>query len=208
MLDRLDKDRLTGPSKDGTTLQIARPRNTDLSLVSGACNTVSGHRSTNPPSDKKINSDKTERLERSGNSNITGGYICTRCGTLRSPEWRKGPHGPKTLCNACGCKSFLFRHSVSTAKTGSTLDKRINTKRTAYPLNTSRSFLDLLKLRSGVSKSTCTLSSYVELPCLTSITLRHGTHARFSQPQLRSQLLTGSINTNGWFFHHVLKALD
>jgi PAS domain S-box-containing protein len=35
-------------------------------------------------------------------------YVCTDCGTLASPEWRKGPSGPKTLCNACGCKSNYF----------------------------------------------------------------------------------------------------
>merc|ERR1711991_214132 len=27
---------------------------------------------------------------------------CSFCGTQNSPEWRKGPSGPKTLCNACG----------------------------------------------------------------------------------------------------------
>ncbi|KAI8812757.1 hypothetical protein BJ742DRAFT_791690 [Cladochytrium replicatum] len=27
---------------------------------------------------------------------------CRQCGTTTSPEWRKGPDGPKTLCNACG----------------------------------------------------------------------------------------------------------
>ncbi|KAK9377179.1 uncharacterized protein V1513DRAFT_477315 [Lipomyces chichibuensis] len=31
-------------------------------------------------------------------------YVCTECGTLDSPEWRKGPQGPKTLCNACGLR--------------------------------------------------------------------------------------------------------
>ncbi|AEO69997.1 uncharacterized protein THITE_2120791 [Thermothielavioides terrestris NRRL 8126] len=31
-------------------------------------------------------------------------YVCTDCGTLESPEWRKGPSGPKTLCNACGLR--------------------------------------------------------------------------------------------------------
>ncbi|KAI7855331.1 hypothetical protein BDC45DRAFT_505947 [Circinella umbellata] len=31
-------------------------------------------------------------------------YVCTDCGTATSPEWRKGPHGPKTLCNACGLR--------------------------------------------------------------------------------------------------------
>jgi PAS domain S-box-containing protein len=31
-------------------------------------------------------------------------YVCTDCGTLDSPEWRRGPNGPKTLCNACGLR--------------------------------------------------------------------------------------------------------
>lgn len=31
-------------------------------------------------------------------------YVCTDCGTLDSPEWRRGPSGPKTLCNACGLR--------------------------------------------------------------------------------------------------------
>lgn len=32
--------------------------------------------------------------------------LCTSCGTVESPEWRRGPMGLNTLCNACGCKSF------------------------------------------------------------------------------------------------------
>ena len=30
--------------------------------------------------------------------------VCTSCGTSSSPEWRQGPDGPKTLCNACGIR--------------------------------------------------------------------------------------------------------
>lgn len=30
--------------------------------------------------------------------------ICTSCGSTNSPEWRKGPSGIKTLCNACGLR--------------------------------------------------------------------------------------------------------
>ncbi|KAM0259974.1 hypothetical protein ACHAQJ_003067 [Trichoderma viride] len=47
-------------------------------------------------------------------------YVCTDCGTLDSPEWRKGPNGPKTLCNACGlrwAKKEKKRNSVSTPLT-------------------------------------------------------------------------------------------
>ena len=41
--------------------------------------------------------DKKKKLK------VADEYVCTDCGTLDSPEWRKGPNGPKTLCNACGC---------------------------------------------------------------------------------------------------------
>lgn len=35
---------------------------------------------------------------------LKGQHHCGDCGTGDSPEWRKGPNGPKTLCNACGCE--------------------------------------------------------------------------------------------------------
>jgi GATA zinc finger len=30
--------------------------------------------------------------------------VCEQCNTRNTPEWRRGPNGPKTLCNACGLK--------------------------------------------------------------------------------------------------------
>ncbi|MCO5593733.1 hypothetical protein L7F22_047750 [Adiantum nelumboides] len=45
------------------------------------------------------------------NSPVSGvttsiGYLrtCTLCGTTRTPLWRSGPEGPKSLCNACGIR--------------------------------------------------------------------------------------------------------
>lgn len=29
---------------------------------------------------------------------------CTHCETTKTPQWREGPSGPKTLCNACGVR--------------------------------------------------------------------------------------------------------
>ncbi|KAK2768539.1 blue light receptor [Arachnomyces sp. PD_36] len=56
-----------------------------------------------PPTDKKEpvkggngNRKKTEKPPKE--------YECQRCGKCSSPEWRKGPNGPKTLCNACGLR--------------------------------------------------------------------------------------------------------
>lgn len=51
------------------------------------------------PIDKEGRSgDKKKKMK------VADEYVCTDCGTLDSPEWRKGPSGPKTLCNACGLR--------------------------------------------------------------------------------------------------------
>ncbi|KAM0752942.1 hypothetical protein T439DRAFT_354408 [Meredithblackwellia eburnea MCA 4105] len=36
--------------------------------------------------------------------NKVGPKACESCGTMNSPEWRKGPGGVKSLCNACGLR--------------------------------------------------------------------------------------------------------
>ncbi|KAG8533823.1 uncharacterized protein KY384_001564 [Bacidia gigantensis] len=49
--------------------------------------------------------DKDNRLgDKKKKLKVADEYVCTDCGTLDSPEWRKGPTGPKTLCNACGLR--------------------------------------------------------------------------------------------------------
>lgn len=50
--------------------------------------------------DQQVRSmDESDRRKR-----LKGEYRCSDCGTSDSPEWRKGPKGPKTLCNACGLR--------------------------------------------------------------------------------------------------------
>ena len=34
--------------------------------------------------------------------NANGSPVCLGCGATGTPEWRRGPMGPRTLCNACG----------------------------------------------------------------------------------------------------------
>ncbi|KAF9527038.1 hypothetical protein CPB83DRAFT_857045 [Crepidotus variabilis] len=50
-----------------------------------------------PPEDGS----KKKKAKRNHNSEQ---YVCVTCGRTDSPEWRKGPAGPKTLCNACGLR--------------------------------------------------------------------------------------------------------
>lgn len=51
--------------------------------------------------------------DRKKKTKIADEYVCTDCGTLDSPEWRKGPSGPKTLCNACGCKLSFYVQTLT-----------------------------------------------------------------------------------------------
>ncbi|CAI7614285.1 unnamed protein product [Penicillium bialowiezense] len=49
--------------------------------------------------DQERNAQEGDRRKR-----LKGQHVCGDCGTADSPEWRKGPNGPKTLCNACGLR--------------------------------------------------------------------------------------------------------
>ncbi|KIR34516.1 white collar 2 protein [Cryptococcus deuterogattii MMRL2647] len=61
------------------------------------------------------------KRQKSGTGGPIGGsegetmYVCVTCGRTDSPEWRKGPLGPKTLCNACGLR-WAKRNSTQIPK--------------------------------------------------------------------------------------------
>ncbi|KAK4411237.1 GATA transcription factor 4 [Sesamum angolense] len=40
----------------------------------------------------------------SGRENTEVARRCTHCASEKTPQWRTGPLGPKTLCNACGVR--------------------------------------------------------------------------------------------------------
>ncbi|GAB7354016.1 hypothetical protein MBLNU459_g4605t1 [Dothideomycetes sp. NU459] len=51
-----------------------------------------------------LDRDREGSKEKKKKLKVADEYVCADCGTLDSPEWRKGPKGPKTLCNACGLR--------------------------------------------------------------------------------------------------------
>ena len=40
---------------------------------------------------------------------------CKQCGTSKTPMWRSGPLGPKTLCNACGVRAQRAQQRTRTS---------------------------------------------------------------------------------------------
>ncbi|CAK9134957.1 unnamed protein product [Ilex paraguariensis] len=41
--------------------------------------------------------------------------VCADCSTTKTPLWRSGPKGPKTLCNACGIRQRKARRAMAAA---------------------------------------------------------------------------------------------
>ncbi|KAH7444306.1 hypothetical protein KP509_02G072900 [Ceratopteris richardii] len=50
--------------------------------------------------------------------NIDSLRTCTICGTSRTPLWRSGPSGPKSLCNACGIKAHKRKRLQEAMRVG------------------------------------------------------------------------------------------
>ncbi|KAF7813553.1 GATA transcription factor 15-like [Senna tora] len=49
---------------------------------------------------------------------------CADCGTSKTPLWRGGPAGPKSLCNACGIRSRKKKRAILGMNKGSTEEKK------------------------------------------------------------------------------------
>jgi hypothetical protein len=59
--------------------------------------------------------------------------ICLHCGSNQTPEWRKGPLGGNTLCNACGLQyAKIVKRENAIRNTGGNL---LNRMKIDYILN-------------------------------------------------------------------------
>ncbi|GLI65442.1 hypothetical protein VaNZ11_008819 [Volvox africanus] len=50
--------------------------------------------------------------------NRKGTRCCVECGATSTPQWREGPMGPKTLCNACGVRRQRLLRKQQAATVG------------------------------------------------------------------------------------------
>ncbi|OIS99899.1 PREDICTED: putative GATA transcription factor 22 [Nicotiana attenuata] len=72
------------------------------------------------PSYPLESTDYSSNSSNNSNNNIPI-RVCADCNTTKTPLWRSGPKGPKTLCNACGIRQRKARRAMAAAANGETL---------------------------------------------------------------------------------------
>ncbi|XAR70845.1 hypothetical protein NMG60_11027876 [Bertholletia excelsa] len=87
------------PGKWTSRLMVLSPASPEMELPSSDPNAASS-------SVKKTVKSTSKKKESSDNAASGGGEgrKCLHCATDKTPQWRTGPMGPKTLCNACGVR--------------------------------------------------------------------------------------------------------
>jgi len=66
---------------------------------------------------------------------------CGECGVNFSPEWRRGPKGPHTLCNACGLRYSKMQKKKSHVNSSACPNDRMTVAFLLNPLNTEEAEL-------------------------------------------------------------------
>ena len=88
-----------------------------LNLAIDGSQLISGETPSVPSKDPDKSKSASPRVV--GKKPATGEKIkpatkCLGCGTTETPEWRRGPMGPRSLCNACVSEVVLrCQHTVA-----------------------------------------------------------------------------------------------
>lgn len=97
-MDRLDPQRANAAAEQAG--RLAESSGSD-SRAGPSAHTTSGL----PPAAQQQAIDSranTGQNQRNPSAQAQHQQTCESCGTNTTPEWRRGPTGPRTLCNACG----------------------------------------------------------------------------------------------------------
>ncbi|XP_043706240.1 GATA transcription factor 12 [Telopea speciosissima] len=93
------------PGKARSKRSRAAPINWSSRLLVLSPTTSSSESDVASSSGKKITKGTAKKKEVSDIAGVNGeGRKCLHCATDKTPQWRTGPMGPKTLCNACGVR--------------------------------------------------------------------------------------------------------
>lgn len=80
--------------------------------------------------------------------------VCQRCGTTETPEWRRGPGGVKTLCNACGLfHAKLVKRKGAALAAEEVLNNKVCKGKNGRRVSIKKNSIDNDRLKSGIFTS-------------------------------------------------------
>lgn len=86
--------------------------------------------------------------------------VCQRCGTTETPEWRRGPGGVKTLCNACGLfHAKLVKRKGAALAAEEVLNNKVCKGKNGRRISIKKNSIDNDRLKSGIFPSAAPLTS-------------------------------------------------
>lgn len=106
---------------------------------------------------------------------------CVDCGTSKTPLWRGGPAGPKSLCNACGIRSRKKRRALM----GVTKEEK-KTKKTTGGKNNTISQQSNSSINSSTSSSVDCTTSYNNRKKLWAFGIGSGSDVALQRPRSNS----------------------
>ncbi|OMO91661.1 Zinc finger, GATA-type [Corchorus olitorius] len=96
------------------------------------------------------------------NNNNNTIRVCADCNTTKTPLWRSGPRGPKSLCNACGIRQRKARRAMAAAAAAAAANGSINVAAESTKPSSIKSKVQHKAKRSsnnGLKNKKCKLSS-------------------------------------------------
>lgn len=95
---------LLSPTTTTTSSQPPPPPEQDVVVSVPHAPTTTGTTTTIPKKTTVKATPKKKETPAEGSTGAGEGRRCLHCATDKTPQWRTGPMGPKTLCNACGVR--------------------------------------------------------------------------------------------------------
>ncbi|KAG6662048.1 GATA transcription factor 21 [Carya illinoinensis] len=121
------------PSKMRMMRKMITSEGTGLDIPLNPMQKFEDQKKSKPPNNcENDNMSRNHSLNSSSNTAIR---VCADCNTTKTPLWRSGPRGPKSLCNACGIRQRKARRAIAAAANGTILEAKPPSMKSAASAN-------------------------------------------------------------------------
>ncbi|KAG8044465.1 hypothetical protein GUJ93_ZPchr0121g48 [Zizania palustris] len=140
------------------------------------------------------NKDESQQLQQQAGGVVR---VCSDCNTTKTPLWRSGPCGPKSLCNACGIRQRKARRAAAAAANGGAAAVRTTVMSSAPVKQPAKKEKRTDVDRSLPFKKRCKMANRSAAPAAAAVT---------AAPRTAAAGIVAAPNTNDDGDHHVAVA--